>query len=181
MNNDLISREALKKRLQDRHDFWVNAWGGFSDMPLNDKSRVDELSSCIAEVVNAPTVELFCSYLSDGEVRQPCVEGPCEAENPQDDIFPMEIVAGKCPIEANGNCPLKPQGEWTPVGERLPIRNGVYNVTRIIDGTRITDACYFDGQNTWHRDTGVNHGRPYLTDIIAWQPLPEPYKKGGTE
>ena len=24
----------------------------------------------------------------------------------------MEIVAGKCPIEAGGNCPLRPQGEW---------------------------------------------------------------------
>ena len=23
----------------------------------------------------------------------------------------MEIVAGKCPIEAGGNCPLRPQGE----------------------------------------------------------------------
>lgn len=24
----------------------------------------------------------------------------------------MEIVAGKCPIEAGGNCPLRPHGEW---------------------------------------------------------------------
>ena len=93
-----------------------------------------------------------------------------------ENAFPMEIVAGKCPIEAGGNCPLRPQGEWVPVSERLPNINTVYNVTRIIDGTRITDASYFDGQNTWHRDTGVNHGRPYLTDIIAWQELPEPYK-----
>lgn len=97
MNNDLISREALKKRLQDRHDFWVNAWGGFSDMPLNDKSRVDELSSCIAEVVNAPTVELFCSYLSDGEVRQPCVEGPCEDERPQGE-WRRDVVGLYCSI-----------------------------------------------------------------------------------
>lgn len=71
------------------------------------------------------------------------------------------------------------KGEWIPVSEKLPNRNGCYNVTRIIEGTAISDVCYFDGQNTWHRDTGVNHGRPYLTDIIAWQPLPEPYKEGG--
>lgn len=31
---------------------------------------------------------------------------------PTIDDFPMEIVAGKCPIEADGNCPLKQQGEW---------------------------------------------------------------------
>jgi hypothetical protein len=24
----------------------------------------------------------------------------------------MEIIAGKCPIEAGGNCPLRPQGKW---------------------------------------------------------------------
>ena len=70
------------------------------------------------------------------------------------------------------------QENWTPVSEGLPRRNGVYNVTRIIDETAISDSCYFDGQNTWHRDTGVNHGRPYVTDIIAWQELPEPYKEG---
>ena len=72
---------------------------------------------------------------------------------------------------------LRNQTRWIPVSERLPNRNTVYIVTRIIDGTRITDASYFDGQNTWHRDTGVNHGRPYLTDIIAWMPKPEPYKE----
>ena len=75
----------------------------------------------------------------------------------------------------------RPQGEWNPVSEGLPMRNGVYTVTRIIEGTPIVDASYFDGQNTWHRDTGVNHGRPYLNDIIAWQPLPEPFKKEGAE
>ena len=31
---------------------------------------------------NAPKVELFCSYLSDGEVKQPCVEAPCKHEQP---------------------------------------------------------------------------------------------------
>lgn len=70
---------------------------------------------------------------------------------------------------------------WIPVSERLPNTLGVYNVTRkIIEGETsyvISDACYFDGQNTWHADTGVNHGRPYLTDVIAWQPLPKPYKE----
>lgn len=79
----------------------------------------------------------------------------------------------------------KSQGEWIPVSERLPNRNGVYNVTRKLkEGETIyfiSDASYFDGQNTWHRDVCVNHGRPYLTDVIAWQPLPEHYKEEGEE
>lgn len=73
--------------------------------------------------------------------------------------------------------PSVKENKWIPISERLPIRNGVYIVTRIIEGTAISDACYFDGQNTWHRDVCVNHGRPYLTDIMAWQELPEPYEE----
>lgn len=74
---------------------------------------------------------------------------------------------------------------WIPVSERLPNTNGVYNVTRkISDGfecRNISDACYYDGINTWHDDTRVNHGRRYLTDVIAWMPLPEPYKENRSE
>ena len=66
--------------------------------------------------------------------------------------------------------------DWIPVEERLPNQNGVYNVTRLIDDAFISDSAYFDGQDTWHNDNRVNHVRPYLTDIVAWQPLPEPYK-----
>ena len=75
------------------------------------------------------------------------------------------------------------KGEWIPITEKLPNTLGVYNVTRKLkEGETIyfiSDASYFDGQNTWYADTGINHGRPYLTDVIAWQSLPEPYKKGG--
>lgn len=67
--------------------------------------------------------------------------------------------------------------DWIPVEERLPNQNGVYNVTRLIDDAFISDSVYFDGQDTWHNDNRVNHTRPYLTDIVAWQPLPNPYIK----
>lgn len=53
----LIDANALKEKLQAHHDFFVNAWGGFSNLPLKDKARVDEITSCIADVVNAPTVD----------------------------------------------------------------------------------------------------------------------------
>ena len=54
---DAISREALKHKLQEHHDFFVNAYGGFSNLPQNDKSRVDEILNCIAMVVNEPSVK----------------------------------------------------------------------------------------------------------------------------
>lgn len=71
----------------------------------------------------------------------------------------------------------KKDSDWIPVEERLPNQNGVYNVTRLVDDAFISDSAYFDGQDTWHNDNRVNHTRRYLTDIVAWQPCPEPYKK----
>lgn len=81
MNNDLISRSELKKA-------YFNA--------INETS-IGEVS-IIALIDNAPAVELFCSYLSDGEVRQPCVEGPCEQERPQDKRGKWVISEIQCPI-----------------------------------------------------------------------------------
>lgn len=76
-------------------------------------------------------------------------------------------------------------GEWIPCSEQLPKTNGVYNTTRkIVDGEiiyYISDSAYFDGQNTWHADNRVNHGREYLKDVIAWMPLPEPYMRKKVE
>lgn len=38
--------------------------------------------------------------------------------------------------------------------------------------------CYFDGQNTWHDADGVDFARILNEgDVIAWMPLPEPYKE----
>ena len=75
---------------------------------------------------------------------------------------------------------LRLTGQWIPCSERLPNTNGIYIVTRrISDGfeyLNITDACYFDGSNTWHDDTRVNHERKYLADVLAWMPLPESYR-----
>lgn len=53
---DAISRSSIKQKLQEHHDFFVNAYGGFSNLPQNDKSRVDEITKCIAMVVNEPPV-----------------------------------------------------------------------------------------------------------------------------
>ena len=53
----LIDADELKAKLQEDHDFLVEAWGGFPNMPREDKVRADELAMCIARVVNAPTID----------------------------------------------------------------------------------------------------------------------------
>ena len=76
-----INADALKDKLQQHHDFWVMAWGGFSKMPISDKKRVDEITNCIAEVVNAPTIDIvrcqdckYWVYNFNGCARNPCTE-----------------------------------------------------------------------------------------------------------
>ena len=76
---------------------------------------------------------------------------------------------------------LEQEPRWIPVSERLPKCCGMYLVTRKIyecpDTAPIimTDESWFDGTNTWHNDNRINHDRKYLTDVIAWMPLPKPY------
>ena len=69
---------------------------------------------------------------------------------------------------------------WIPVSERLPNSSGVYIITRKFnDGFEckdLTEACYFDS-STWYGDNRINHKREYIErKIIAWMPLPEPFK-----
>lgn len=53
----LIDADALKEKIKEHHDLYVNAWGGFKNLPANDKARVDAYTCCIAEVMNSPTID----------------------------------------------------------------------------------------------------------------------------
>lgn len=76
---------------------------------------------------------------------------------------------------------LRERAEWIPVSERLPKVADCYAVTQKIGSDLIVSACYFDGIKTWHNDNWINHERNYLTDIVAWMPLPEPYEPQESE
>ena len=61
----------------------------------------------------------------------------------------------------------RPKGKWVPCSERLPDKQGLYLVTNSKVGANIIDTdIWFDSPNTWLYDD----------DVIAWMPLPEPYK-----
>jgi methyl coenzyme M reductase subunit C-like uncharacterized protein (methanogenesis marker protein 7) len=52
----LVDADVLKEKLEDHHNFFVEACGSFEGMTFKEKARVDEIINCIAEVVNAPTI-----------------------------------------------------------------------------------------------------------------------------
>lgn len=76
-------------------------------------------------------------------------------------------------VKSIGKLPSAQQ--WVPVSERLPHKYGVYLVT--VKGLEFntTDFCkYFPATKefAW--------GEP-CNDVIAWMPLPEPYKEEDNE
>lgn len=66
------------------------------------------------------------------------------------------------------SAPIRPQkGEWIPVSERLPEK-----------GVEVL-ACDIDGDilKGWMQDrTHLSNAEGYYKNIVAWQPLPTPYK-----
>lgn len=72
---------------------------------------------------------------------------------------------------------LRQQNRWIPVSKRLPdVPVGIdddecpeFNV--MIRGARKAAALRYDSDGTWFDDFGE------VYEVIAWRPLPEPYKE----
>ena len=65
---------------------------------------------------------------------------------------------------------IRPHGEWIPCSERLPEERRLYLATiKRANGITFTAQSYFFTEFSGWSDCGV----------IAWMPIPEPYKKEG--
>lgn len=73
----------------------------------------------------------------------------------------------------HGEEPELPHGEWIPCSERVPDKNGVYLVTGA--NGHVFEYDYSDF--TTHNEKWSYCGN----EIVAWMPLPEPYKREGDE
>ena len=97
---DCISRKSIKQKLQEHHDFFVNAYGGFSNLPQNDKSRVDEITNCIAMVVNEPSVTpqepRKGHWIETAEEYYKAVNEKGGGVNENTDFFTDDIACSEC-------------------------------------------------------------------------------------
>lgn len=120
----------------------------------------DIFDICLTEVSNAPTVNTVS-------------------------IEKRYFIKGfKEGCEYGKKCYERPQAEWIPVSERLPEENvcddGYHEPSKWVlvqarNGYMYTTRYWTrDKKNVW---TDLD----YPDDIVAWQPLPERYRKEGEE
>lgn len=53
----LIDANALLSKFKEHRDLYAPSWEAFKVSSINVKSRVDEIDTCMADVINAPTVD----------------------------------------------------------------------------------------------------------------------------
>lgn len=75
-------------------------------------------------------------------------------------------------------------GEWVPVSERMPEKSDGYLVTvhpyYIVPGGKQVDILIWE-KGRWMYFDDQCRLVEFPDPIIAWMPLPEPYKGGGSE
>ena len=71
---------------------------------------------------------------------------------------------------------LESAQEWIPVSERLPEESGYYLITSNSGYVYDVEIRFFFFQNERRKEWKKGFG-----NVIAWQPLPEPFKGGDAE
>ena len=68
-----------------------------------------------------------------------------------------------------------PEQQWIPCSERLPDKKDDYLCS--YNGCAVADICEYDpDRNEW--GFFYDGGWKVVSNVIAWMPLPEPYKEG---
>lgn len=157
MNNDLISRKALKKAVENLvaggeerlKDYYENGSKSEENEWIGGVYDVWEL------IDNAPTVEQF-------------------------DDTELQRAVGYADGYSKGR-EERPQGEWIPVSERLPEGkiDPTTNDFELVLCSTVWEVVrpYKFGKPIGHSEAHFWRGSGIMDDyVIAWKPMPEPYK-----
>ena len=153
MDNSLIKRQAAIDALKEHRALYCdNTPNSFSKLSYAEKSRVDELDTAIATLVNLPSAQPDLSEYSDKLWRNAYERGKRDA------------------LE---------ESQWIPCSDRLPEDSDYHDLWETPDGAvlwckatgEIGVGWYYESTKNWCDlwDNGVK-------DVIAWMPLPDPYE-----
>lgn len=148
----LIDAEALKKALNFVYDCAY----------IDSKSKEGIVSDIIDEIDNAPTVDL-----DDCVSRKYINAKMFDIPKPKEGATFWNGVDTVGDIIANSPTVTTKQDEWISVDEGLP--EALQSVLVTSKSGRVYTSYIAHGD--WE----------YGGEVIAWRPLPEPYKKGGAE
>ena len=74
----------------------------------------------------------------------------------------------------------RPKGDWIPCSERFPSESGDYLCTIPLDADETyTEVLTFHKGRFYEDD--AEWGATFHDDVLAWMPLPTPYKGGDDE
>ena len=92
-----------------------------------------------------------------------------------------DIYVRECLAEAQS---VTPEPHWIPVTERLPETTDAVLTTYIVNGDRsrryVEESSYYGNDESWGSPWDEYRIAGTRIEVIAWMPLPEPYK-GVTE
>ena len=83
-------------------------------------------------------------------------------------------------IETISELEEKPEPHWIPVTERLPETSDAVLTTYIVNGDRsrryVEESSYYGNDESWSSPWDEYRIAGTRIEVIAWMPLPEPYK-----
>ena len=162
--SDLIDRQQALEKVRAMQTYKLSEG---DDMLLLDKAEVQ------TELMMLPPVQPEVLACGNGELIAKFEPTDIDAReavyNLAEKIGIHQLFA--LTVELRGE-PIQPEPQWIPVSERLP-RDGTWNI--FTDGKNISVERY--------KADAIDHFFPngrwfQLEDVIAWMPLPEPYKGG---
>lgn len=145
-------------------------------LPYEDIESIDgNIYMCVNayDIEHAPTIKQSEDCISREEVRQLiCKNNDKYGYSNRFHEFTEECL--KLPSAT-------PRVEWIPVSERLPKNTGWYLITfKTANGVAVCELSYRKPENYW-TDKDISKKVLDNNDILAWMPLPQPYKAESEE